>query len=75
MKQITVTELKRMKVAEIRETMPFRVVADGDTVGVMQGFDPPAKEDIETKCPNCKFVYNVIKPDNKPDFFTVQRGG
>ncbi len=80
MKQITITEMKKMKVPEFTAALPVEIMADGAVIGVLYqaGMLPPSPapaEDISkftTKCPNCKLVYQAEKPDNKPFFLSMQ---
>ena len=82
MNQITVTEEKRMTVPQRKEAMPYEILADGDVIGVVREeevFVPPLepiKEPIgRTKCPNCKFEYDLPGKDNSPFFFSVRQPG
>lgn len=72
MRQITVTEEKRMTVPQRREAMPYELLADGLVVGVVKD---PADPDVtgDVKCPNCKFTFALPKKDNSPAFFSVRR--
>ena len=72
MKQITLTQLRKMKVLEIEASLPFELTADSDVLGVVstQGIDPST---VKTKCPNCGLIYNAKVPDGKSYFFTIQK--
>jgi len=75
MRQITVSNLKLLKVAEVRDGMPFELIADGVVIAVVVKPGEPEKPKLlarQTKCPNCKMVYNVTEPDGKPGFFTMK---
>jgi len=71
MKQLSISELKKLKVSELREIIPCEITSDGTVIGVLK------REDAElqtgrTKCPNCKFEYDLPKQDNTPSFFSVK---
>ncbi len=71
MNRITVTEEKKMTVPQRKEAMPYELVADGVVIAVVM------KENQElqtgrTKCPNCKFEYDLPKQDNSPAPFSVR---
>ena len=71
MNQVKISQLKQMRVDQIHAIMPFEITSDGYVIGVFSNVETHAKVDgIKTKCPNCKFVYNVEKPDNAPYFFS-----
>jgi hypothetical protein len=62
--------------------LPIEVTADGNAVFVIQAqfTEPVIKEVIKevpvggkTKCPNCKFTYNIDTPDRTPFFFSIKR--
>jgi len=78
MNQIPISKFKIMKVAALKEALPFQVTADGSTIAVVScgvaGADTPSAIPLatKTKCPNCKFEYLVTPPDGKPPFFTVR---
>lgn len=69
MNQVSITDLKKLKVAEIKAQMPFQVTSDGQIIGVMQG---ELKLSGKTKCPNCKLVYDYTPDDGKPFYFTMR---
>ena len=71
MKQVTITELKKMSVAQLKEAMPIEVMADGTVIGVVNSPGAPAVSGKVT-CPNCKFVIEVQPKDTAPSFFSVQ---
>ena len=68
--QVSITNLKQMKVSDFKDKMPFEITADGEVIGVMQEEYKPKK--AKTKCPNCKLVYDYEEPDNKPSYFTIR---
>jgi len=70
MKQITITEEKKMTVAQRKEAMPYEVLADGFVIGIFSA--EPEYPGGKTKCPNCKFEYDLPVKDNTPSFFSVQ---
>ena len=76
MKQVSISLLKGLRAGELKGMLPFEITSDGVVIAVMtdghNGTHVPEVGEIKTKCPNCKFVYNVIPPDNKPDFFSCQ---
>ena len=72
MKQLSISELKQLKVHELKELLPVEVTADGFVIGVFAKPDV-ALSQVKTKCPNCKMVYNIEKPDGAPYFFSVNR--
>ena len=71
MQRITVTEEKKMTVAERKAAMPYEVAADGQVIAVVKAEDINMPT-VKTKCPNCGLVYDAKKPDNKPNFLSVQ---
>jgi hypothetical protein len=77
MKQITISELKRLKAEEIKTALPFEIVSDGEVIADVKMPGESVKQEdnsqIPTKCPNCKMVYNVTKPDNQPIFMSMQK--
>jgi hypothetical protein len=74
MKQITISELKQLKVTELKAILPCEIKADGDVIAVLNVPGTPEEDTshIKTKCPNCKMVYQVRKPDNEPIFLSMQ---
>jgi hypothetical protein len=82
MNQITISNLKKMTVAEVKGSIPFEVIADGDVIAMMtdgKTSAPVVKEVIKevkmsgmTQCPNCKMKYLVTPPSDKPFFFTMK---
>ena len=76
MKQITVTEEKKMTVAQRKEAVPYEVLADGIVIATVlpSGEEEPSKfkDTGMTKCPNCKFEYQLDKKDESPYFFSIQ---
>lgn len=80
MNKIPISKFKIMKVADIKEAVPFAVIADGDTVGYFQKEPVVVQADVPapipqvrmTKCPNCKLEYSVTEPDGQPFFFTMR---
>lgn len=71
MRQITVTEEKKMKVPERIAAMPYEIVADGSVIGVVKSKEGDYQEGNVT-CPNCKFVIALQKKDNTPAPFSIQ---
>lgn len=77
MRQITVTEEKRMTVPDRKEAMPYALMADGDIIAVVRA-DESVPEPVQefqagrVKCPNCKFEYDLPAKDNSPSFFSIQ---
>ena len=79
MRTIKISDLKLLKVSEVKEMMPLRVTADGSVLGIFQEEGQVKEEVVEktktpilTQCPNCKMKYNVIEPDDLPSFFSIQ---
>jgi len=79
MNKISITELKLFKTTELQASLPFEVTSDGIVIAtVSSGLEKVVEiketkdTDRATKCPNCKFVYNVTPPDNLPNFFSIQ---
>ena len=68
MNQVSVSNLKQMKVYDLKEKMPFEITADGEVIGVVQS----ETKKIQNKCPNCKLVFDYTEPDNKPPYFTIR---
>ncbi len=66
MRQVTVTEEKKMTVAERKEAMPYEVLADGIVIGEFS-----VRGKLSTKCPNCGLVYDAQKPTEAPFFFSL----
>jgi len=76
MNQITVTEEKKMTVPQRKEAMPYELLADGDVIGVVKAGESEEviKEPVgRTKCPNCKFEYDLPGKDDTPSFFSVRQ--
>ncbi len=79
MKQITLSELKKLGSQQIKELLPFEITFNCEVIAEMKSPGEVAKqpeEDIskyKTKCPNCKLVYQAEKPDNKPNFLSMQQ--
>lgn len=71
MKQVSITELRRMPVKEIKEALPFDITSDGEVIAelAIPAAIPPR---VQTQCPNCKNIYLVTPPDNKPFFFSTR---
>ena len=82
MNHLTVSNFKLMKVAEIREQVPFELTADGTVIAVVESPNmhpidipapaPPVPKTQRLKCPNCKGVYDFAADDGKPYFFTLK---
>jgi hypothetical protein len=80
MKQITVTDEKKLTVAQRIIKAPYEVLADGVVIGTFRTKDIKPADDKpsefqdtgKTKCPNCKFEYDLEKKDNTPSFFSIQ---
>lgn len=71
MKQITLTQLRKMPVLDIEASLPFELMANSDVLGVVK--TDIKMETVRTKCPNCGLVYDAKKPDGKPNFFSVKK--
>ncbi len=68
MRQVSITEFKKLTATEIKAMLPVTITADGLPVAVVQlDYKPPSGK---TKCPNCKLEYQVALPDGKQFFFT-----
>ena len=67
MKQITITEEKKMMVAERKAMMPYEVLADGIVIGEFS-----ARGKLSTKCPNCHLIFDAQKPTDEPYFFSIK---
>jgi len=78
MQKITVTEEKKMTVPQRKEAMPYRLMADGFIIAtVSKDGDVPKVLELDepigkTKCPNCKFEYDLPGKDTGPSFFSIQ---
>ena len=68
MKSISITELKTLKVADLKALVPCEITADGEVIAELG-----VRGLLVTKCPNCHMVYNAKKPDDKPLFFSIQK--
>ena len=67
MRQITVTEEKKMTVVERKAVMPYEVLADGEVIGEFG-----ARGKLSTKCPNCGKIFDAQKPTDAPYFFSIK---
>ena len=65
--QISITEEKKMTVAQRKAAMPYEVLADGEVIGEFS-----ARGKLSTKCPNCGLVYETQKPSDAPFFFSIK---
>ena len=65
--QISVTDEKKMTVAQRKAAMPYEVLADGEVIGEFG-----ARGKLSTKCPNCGLVYETQKPTDAPYFFSIK---
>ena len=65
--QISITEEKKMTVAQRKAAMPYEVLADGEVIGEFS-----ARGKLSTKCPNCGLVYEAQKPSDAPFFFSIK---
>jgi len=77
MNTITVTEQKKMTVGEIKDSMPYSLMADGMIIAMVSNDAPiePIPEYLLTGrviCPNCKFKVDLPKKDTAPAFFSIQ---
>ncbi len=75
MNRIAKGELPKMKAADIKAALPFEVTSDGEVIAQVAA-PGQAEEDVgkfKTKCPNCGLVYQGQKPDNKPNFLSMQQ--
>lgn len=68
MKQITISELKQLKVPELKAILPCEITADGQVIAELS-----VRGKLSTKCPNCGLVYDAQKPDDAPYFFSLKR--
>ena len=74
MKTIAISELKQLKVAELMAILPVAITKDGTVIAELKS-PGEAVEDVSkytTQCPNCKLVYQGIKPDNQPGFLSMK---
>lgn len=85
MNQVTISEFKKLKAAEVTALAPVEILSDGTVIGT---FRTPTDKQVanvtitvpqseyqdtgETQCPNCKFKYQLPKKDNKPAYFSIQ---
>ncbi len=67
MKQISIKELKQLKVVELKAILPCELTADGEIIAEIG-----VRGKLSTKCPNCGLVYLTAKPDDAPFFFSIQ---
>ena len=67
MNQITITEERKMSVAERKAVMPYEVLADGVVIGEFG-----VRGKLSTKCPNCHLIFDAQKPDDAPFFFSIK---
>lgn len=67
MKSITITELKQLKVPELKAILPVEITADGEVIA-----EVGVRGKLSTKCPNCGLVYDSQKPEDTPFFFSIQ---
>ena len=79
MKTITITEQKKMTVSEIKDAMPYSLMADGMIIAIVSNDAPIEIELIpeylltgKVICPNCKFKVDLPKKDNAAPFFSIQ---
>ena len=68
MKSITITELKQMKVADLKAVLPCEITADGEIIAEIG-----VRGKVSTKCPNCGKVYDAKKPDDIPNFLSLRK--
>jgi hypothetical protein len=69
--QITVTQEKKMTVAQRKEQMPYEILADGEVVAIVRTKQQDSMIDKIT-CPNCKFVVSIPKETTNVSFFSVK---
>lgn len=66
MKQVTISELKKLKAGELKSLMPVEVTENCEVIGEFS-----ARGKLSTRCPNCGLVYDTQKPEDIPFFFSV----
>lgn len=69
--KVTITEEKKMTVAERKAKMPYALMADGSVVAVVKK-DEQETLTGRTTCPNCKFVYDLPQKSTAPAPFSIQ---
>ncbi len=67
MKSISIAELKKLKVQEIKASLPCEITADGEVIAELG-----IRGKLSTKCPNCGLVYDAQKPTDAPYFFSIK---
>ena len=76
MNTITVTEQKKMTVGQIKDAMPYALMADGFIIATVSDDEPIELPEYlltgKVICPNCKFKVDLPKKDNAPAFFSIQ---
>jgi hypothetical protein len=76
MKQITISQEKKMTTKERLKAMPYEVTADGQVIGVFQKQATIIANEGPsglTQCPNCKLKYKLPGKDKTPNPFSLQR--
>lgn len=70
----TMTEFKRLTVAQMKAMFPIEITSDGELFATID--KPKGREKsmvgTPTQCPNCKMEFRVKPPDGKPWFFTMK---
>jgi len=49
LKQITIKQLRQLRSATIRDSIPFELVSDGEVLGVLIAHDVPLANKVSTK--------------------------
>ena len=68
MKTISITELKLLKVADLKAKLPCEITADGEVIAELS-----ERGKLRTKCPNCHLTFDAEKPVEAPYFFSIRR--